>query len=147
MSRVDFYMLASSDVRSRWVMACRLVEKAYGQGNRVYLHTRSEADSAAFDDLLWTFRQGSFVPHQRFDAVSAPNAAMPVWVGHGGEVPALGDVLINLDDQVPAGYEQYARVLELIDQDEAIRQSGRIRYRAYRVAGHELYDHDLSGST
>lgn len=146
MSRVDFYMLSSSDVRSRWVMACRLVEKAYSQGSRVYLHARSEADSAALDDLLWTFRQGSFIPHARFGGLSVTDSHTPVWIGHGEGGQARGDVLINLGDSIPLGYEQYERILELIDQDENVRQLGRTRYRAYRAAGHQLFDHDLSRS-
>ncbi|MEZ5578324.1 MAG: DNA polymerase III subunit chi [Candidatus Competibacteraceae bacterium] len=49
--------------------ACRLADKAYGLGHTVYLFTASEARAAALDDLLWTFRQDSFVPHERYPLV------------------------------------------------------------------------------
>ena len=62
--RVDFYILAAADSAARLRFACRLAEKAYHLKHRVHLHTASAAAAADVDDLLWTFRQGSFVPHE-----------------------------------------------------------------------------------
>ncbi len=144
MSRIDFYMLATGDLRSRWVMACRLVEKAYTQGHRVYLHAQSEADSLALNDLLWTFRQGSFVPHELAAQKPVHDAVTPVLIGHPALPVVSADVLINLAEELPTGYDHYPRVLELIDQTETVKQQGRTRYRAYKAAGHELHNRDLS---
>jgi len=142
-SRVDFYKLGSQDNRSRWVMACRLVEKAYAQGHTVIVHTASAADSQAIDDLLWTFRQGSFVPHARVYPGNTADSEAPVRIGESLDGLDVGDVLVNLGHEIPPGYDRYARILELVDQDEAVRQHGRNRYRLYRAAGHELHDHEL----
>ncbi len=144
MSRVDFYKLTTGDVRSRWLVACRLAEKAWGQGHRVFIYTASEADSRAIDDLLWTFRQGSFVPHALLSGNAVIDAESPVLIGHHEPIPDTCDVLINLAVDIPSGHDRFVRILEFIDQDESLRRQGRVRYRAYRDAGHELHDHAIS---
>lgn len=144
MSRVDFYKLTTADVRSRRVMACRLTEKAREQGHRVFVYTASEADSQALDDLLWTFRKGSFVPHAVIPGDGSIGPETPVLIGCILQTQDACDVLINLTAEIPPGYDRFARILELIDQDEEVRRQGRVRYRSYRDAGHELHDRDIS---
>lgn len=62
--RVDFYVLAGPKPAARLRFACRLAEKAYRLDHRVHLQTGSAAEAEQLDELLWTFRQGSFVPHE-----------------------------------------------------------------------------------
>jgi DNA polymerase III subunit chi len=63
MTRVDFYVLPDADPAQRPLLACKLAEKAYGQGLKVYIHTATEGEALHLDELLWTFRAGSFLPH------------------------------------------------------------------------------------
>jgi DNA polymerase-3 subunit chi len=140
MTRIDFYLLATADAPSRQATACKLVEKAYRQGHRVYLHSGSEAETARLDDLLWTFRQGSFVPHELHPGAE-PEA--PVVIGHGEPPEGMADVLVNLAPEVPEGFERFARVAEFIDEDEAVKAAGRVRFRRYREAGFPPETHKL----
>ncbi|MEZ5576592.1 MAG: DNA polymerase III subunit chi [Candidatus Competibacteraceae bacterium] len=92
MPRIDFYVLPDQKENGRALLACRLADKAYGLGHTVYLFTASEARAAALDDLLWTFRQDSFVPHERYPLVGEEGS--PVLVGTAA--PAVeAQVLIN----------------------------------------------------
>ncbi len=63
MTRVDFHILPVDGKieRERW--ACRLAAKAWKQGHRVHVHTIDETGMARMDELLWTFRDISFLPH------------------------------------------------------------------------------------
>ncbi len=140
MTRIDFYVLPSHDPHTRRVMACKLVEKAYRQGHTVYLKTDTEEESRVFDDLLWTFRQGSFVPHE-MAGPSTPEA--PVIIGHLPAPEAMRDVMVNLCQEVPQGYTSFERLAELVDQDESIRSAGRRRYRHYQAEGHSIQTHQL----
>jgi len=63
MTQVDFYILSDETGTARALLACRLTEKAWKQGHRVYINTASPQQLADLDDLLWTFRAGSFIPH------------------------------------------------------------------------------------
>ena len=140
MPRIDFYVLPIADPHARRITACKLIEKAYRQGRTVYLQTDSEEDTRMFDDLLWTFRQGSFVPHERVDATS-PDA--PVLLGHQSPPESIADVLVNMSANVPLGFERFTRIAELIDQNDATRLDGRQRYKQYQDAGYEIETHHL----
>jgi DNA polymerase-3 subunit chi len=133
--QVDFYPLSAADRRSRLVAACRLAEKAYEQGLRVAVRTSSPAETAEFDDLLWTFADGSFVPHGVWPTESDVAALTPVLVG-SNQLPATHrDVLINLATDAPADFSAYARICDVVGGDEDGKKAGRHRWRVYRDAG------------
>lgn len=140
MTRVDFYLLPDSETGGRDGWVCRLVEKAWRQGHRVYVRTGSEAETQRLDNLLWTFRQGSFVPHQTHPGADPET---PILVGHGPAPDGFRDVLVNLGAEVPEDYPEFQRVAEVIDADEARRAAGRVRFRHYRDAGYPLETHKL----
>jgi DNA polymerase-3 subunit chi len=88
-------------------------------------------EAKALDDLLWTFSERSFVPHdlcldQEFDA------ATPVHIGLDAATLPAGNLLVNLTDRLPAGLERYARVAEIMDADLERRRLGRERFKSYR---------------
>lgn len=131
MTRIDFYLLPGNE--SAWPYACRLAEKAYRQGRKVFLSTDTAEEAARLDDLLWTFRQGSFVPHR---LVSGNTDAGPCPVAVG-QAPPLGfdDVMINLGSSVPETFSRFRRVIELVDPDDAARALRREHFRYYRSQG------------
>lgn len=142
MTRVDFYILEQAQAEARARFACRLAEKAWQQGNRVYIHTGSAELSRRLDEMLWTFRAGSFVPHALDDATEADSVA--VHIGHGEEPQHHDQVLINLAPDVPLFFSRFERVVEVVDQDAQARQQGRERFRFYRDRGYPLENHSIS---
>lgn len=133
--KVDFYPLGEPDRRARLVTACRLAEKAYDQGLRVAVRTASAAETAEFDELLWTFSDRSFVPHVVWPTEPDVVAATPVVVGSSSLPPSHRDVLINLAPDAPADFSAYARICEVVGGDEDAKKAGRLRWRTYRDAG------------
>jgi DNA polymerase-3 subunit chi len=138
MTKVDFYILANGSPEHT---ACKLSEKAYSLGNRVYIHTESEQQSQHIDELLWTFREGSFVPHEQYQANAACES--PVQIGCHDSPDTDCDVLINLAADVPLFFSRFLRVAELIGTDAAAKSQGRDRFRFYRDRGYPLETHDL----
>ncbi len=141
--RVDFYVLKSAAVRQRWAFACRLTEKAYLRDMSVVIVNDTPADAQALDDLLWTFNERSFIPHKvcadehsMDSAVKVHLAALPV------ALPAA-DLLVNLTASLPAHWERYARIAEIIDADEDRRRLGRERFKTYRDLKVTLETHQL----
>ena len=139
--RIDFYVLPDQKENGRALLACRLADKAYGLGHTVYVFTASEARAAALDDLLWTFRQDSFVPHERYPLVGEEGS--PVLVGTAAPATVEAQVLINLADALPEGFERYERVVELVDQHPEVLAQSRGRFRQYRERGCLLETHKL----
>ncbi len=139
--RIDFYVLPDHKENGRALLACRLADKAYSLGHTVYLCAGSEARAAALDDLLWTFRQDSFVPHERYPLVGEEGS--PVLVGAATPAMVEAQVLINLTDSLPEGFERYQRVVELVDQHPDVLAQSRERFRQYRERGCAPETHKL----
>ena len=139
--RVDFYILDAGSAAECLHFACRLTEKAYGLDSRVHAHTSSPADAAKLDEMLWTFRQGSFVPHEVLE--TGMPARAPVSIGSGNDHPDQGDLLVNLSEEPPAFAEKFARIAEIVGSDEASRAAGRERFRHYRDLGIEPTTHQI----
>ncbi len=141
MTQVDFYLLPDDSVQQRVVFACRLADKAYRLGNRVFIHTESAEQSRQLDDLLWTFQQNSFVPHAICQ--DAQRNPPPVLLAHDAEPDASRQVLINLAAEVPLFFSRFERVAELVNQDADIRRQGRGRYSFYKERGYPLRTHEI----
>ena len=143
MTRVDFYILDGGSSDSQLTLACRLAEKAVAQDHEVLINADSEADGRRLDELLWTFSQGSFLPHRRLGESDADEGE-PVAIGTGQEPPdGPWDLLINLAPEVPPFFSRFARVAELVANDDANKAAGRERYRYYRERGYELRTHHI----
>jgi DNA polymerase III subunit chi len=128
---VDFYVLASTDDPARLKFACRLTEKAYLERQRIFVRLQDAAQLASFDELLWSFADRSFVPHEPYsDPRQWLDTAVLLGCQKGPDVDY--DVLLNLASELPAGAERAARIIEIVDAQESRRQAGRGRFRAYR---------------
>jgi DNA polymerase III subunit chi len=129
--RVDFYVLSSAAAKQRWTFACRLAEKAYLRDLRVVILHDTLSDAQALDDLLWTFNDRSFVPHQLCTAEPASDVSTEVQLSVEPNAPAA-DLLVNLAARLPAHWERYPRIAEIIDADAERRRLGRERFKTYR---------------
>lgn len=143
MTKVSFYVLATTNPLERQQFACRLAEKAYQQGHQVFIHTEDQAQSEAMDKALWAFRADSFVPHQLLLSESPVEAS--VLISHENAAPPkLMDVLINLNPIQPLFFSQFERLAEIIDGDEETKKQGRIRYQFYKDRGYHLDTHKIT---
>ncbi len=142
MPRVDFYILPGADRAARQVFVCRLAEKAWKAGHKVFIRTCDATEAAQLDELLWTFRQGSFVPHTLAENHESDPLAT-VLIGTGPAPEAFHDLLINLTPEAPEDWRQFQRIAEIVDQEESVRQAGRKKYRFYQSQGIEPATHKL----
>ncbi|TRW97126.1 DNA polymerase III subunit chi [Candidatus Methylobacter oryzae] len=134
MVEVSFYILPSESLQDRHLFACKLIEKAYRSGSFCYVLTDSDEQSRILDDLLWTFRAGSFIPHQTYIG-EPPDIEKTVLIG---SLDAPGDwqkVVFNLSSRYPNIGPQTGRILEILDNSETTKEAGRKRYRQYQQSG------------
>ena len=124
--------------------ACRLLRKAVAGGARVVVTAPEEA-LRRLDTLLWTFSQTDFIPHalQPDGADSVVMASPVVLTGQPAQAPHR-QVLVNLGDAMPAGFEQFERVIEVVSLDEDDRQRARGRWKQYAGQGYDIVRHDLN---
>lgn len=145
MSQVDFYILKEPDEQARLVFACRLTEKALGQGLKIHIHTADEQSAQDMDDLLWSFRPDSFIPHAivGVDEELTEDEDIPVFIGFGGGPVQASDLLINLSPDIPACHEDFPRIAEIVPNAEDAKSRLREHWNSYKDKGFELKHHPL----
>ena len=140
--RVDFYILTESSASARLKLACKLAEKAYLTTQTALVWHSDALELKTFDDMLWTFMDGSFVPH---DMLPGGDVETPVLLSAGVEPARPVDIIINLANSVPPCLPKTKRVAEIIDGDDSRRRAGRARFKAYRDLGVEPATHNIRG--
>lgn len=122
---------------------CRFARKAVRQDARVAI-TGSGQDLQRLDRMLWAMAPTDFVAHCLDDADEQMRLASPVLLTADPRACEQRDVLVNVGDAVPQGFERYARLIEVVSQsDEADRGHARARWRHYAAQGHAIVRHDL----
>jgi DNA polymerase-3 subunit chi len=141
--RVDFYVLKSAAAKQRWAFACRLTEKAYLKNLSIVIVNDTLADAQALDDLLWTFNERSFIPHKVCMDEHSMDRETKVHLAVLPTALPAADLLVNLTAGLPAHWELYPRIAEIIDADEDRRRLGRERFKAYRDLKVTIETHQL----
>ncbi len=139
MTRVDFYVLPQEDPGERQRFACRLAEKAFREGHRVYLHTSDEGAAKDLDALLWGFRKQSFLPHGLLGSEDAERLG----IGWGADPGEHHDLMINLALAVPDFVGRFERVLEIVVQHPSVRDPLRDSWKRYKHFGYPIEKRDL----
>jgi DNA polymerase-3 subunit chi len=127
----------------RLAYTCRLLRKAVASGARLVVTGPAEALDR-LDTELWTFSATDFVPHCRVQAEPALLAASPVVLAGDPAAAPHQQVLLNLGAEVPAGFERFERVIEVVGLDDADRLQARTRWRHYADRGYAMTRHDLA---
>src|SRR5512146_493289 len=128
--RVDFYVIEGTAAAARLKVACRLAEKAYLAAQRALIWHTERAELEALDELLWTFADGSFVPHDWLtsNAAAEPSetrlreyecSGKPPVLLCAGPAPAEAfDFVVNLAADPPPFLHLARRIAEIVDGDE-----------------------------
>ena len=125
--------------------ACRLLRKAYAAGAPVGVIGAADA-LAALDTQLWSFSALDFIPHCTDRAPADILARSPIVLASDGARLPPAPVMVHLGTEVPAGFEQCERLIELVGADDADRVSGRRRWRHYVERGCAVRSYDAAGS-
>ncbi len=139
MTRVGFYVVQSAQPGERLGVAARLADKAFQQGHRIFINAVDENQARALDELLWSHRPASFLPHGLHGSAHADTIA----IGWGQEPAGHNDLLINLQLEIPAFFSRFQRVAEVVTQDPASLEALRKAWRTYKARGYELEKYDL----
>ncbi len=140
LQQVDFYLLQASSKRNPLKVAVQLIEKAWNGGQSVYILCSNQQQVEQLDQLLWTFKANSFIPHNTL-CTDKPNNE-PIIIGTEYQAPA-SDILLNLSNRQPENPQQCQRVLEVVAAEEESTIAARQRYRYYQKLAIEPKTHKL----
>lgn len=133
MTRVDFHFNA----QDKLFYACRLLRKAWGTGARVVV-TGQPALLRELDVELWAFSALDFVPHCYRTDDHGLLARTPVVLADSARTTPHQQVLVNLGDEVPDGFERFERLIEVVTEDDVDRQQARARWKHYKDRGYAV---------
>lgn len=142
MAEASFYILKTQTAQDRYLFACKLIEKAYSLGQYCYVYTDTKQQSQQLDDQLWTFKPHNFIPHQIYEQ-QVPEFEQTILIGTSEPPKQWQKLIFNLSSKYPSNLSQTERVLEILDNDEKLKQMGRQRYRQYQQDGFKMTNHNI----
>ncbi len=150
MTDIDFYILSAQEPQQRLDFACRLIEKAYRSRCKVLVQLDNQQQAKAFDELLWSYRDNSFVPHSLIDdtdnkksVAAKPDENCSIYIAYGEQQSPYFDVLVNLAADIPSTFARYKRVLEVVIQQDDVLSTTRNHYRFYKERGYPINNIDM----
>ena len=139
MTLVGFYVVQTSDPGQRLRVAARLADKAFQRGHRIFINATDEAQAIEINELLWSFRPASFLPH----GLHGHEHSETIAIGWGQEPNNHNDLLINLQLEIPSFFSRFARVAEVVTQEPDSLAALRKSWTFYKERGYQLEKHDL----
>ena len=138
--RADFNLIAKPRFREQpLLLVCELARKAFAAQQPLLILTRDFAQAEAVDELLWSFDEDSFIPHQL--AGDEDDATTAVLIVPLGMETADRPLVLNLRDACAPG--NYERVLEVVSADPSAREGSRARWKEYQRRGFEVRKFDM----
>ena len=141
MTQITFYLLDNHPL-SPEQFACRLVDKAWRSGLPMHIHTVNEQSCQFMDQLLWSWREYSFLPHAIMNDDDSDQHC-PITLGFRQPTTAQKPLLINLSPEVPDFFRDFSRVCEVVVQHPDQKAISRAKFRAYRQTGIEPEVHTM----
>ena len=144
---MTFCILEAQAPQAAERLACLCAEQCLQAGVPLCIHTADADQAARLDQLLWTFKDTSFIPHGYAGDPQGDEPGVPVTIAQPGRaLPAGGGILFNLAGLEPALHEGYARVIEVVPGAPGERAAARSRYRRYRDLGCALQRVETAGA-
>ena len=140
MPRADFYLIQKPRFREEpLLLVCELARKAFDANLPTLVLARDADQAEQLDDLLWSFDDDAYIPHQI--AGDDEDDLAPVLIVAPDTDTPLRALVINLRDAaVPGNVE---RVLEVVPADDNARGPLRERWKQYKSRGFDLKKHDM----
>jgi DNA polymerase-3 subunit chi len=134
MSEIRFYHLQRASLEDALP---RMLEVAYGRGDRAVVMAGSSERVEALAAHLWTYRPDSFLPHGT--AKDGAAAAQPIYLTTEAENPNGAKLLFLCDGATRGDVSEFTTVCEMFDgNDELAVAAARDRWKSYKEAGHKL---------
>lgn len=142
MTQIDFHILQDTSVEARWLYVCRFIEKVERLGHSILVVVDTFDHAQEIDDLLWSFKPESFIPHQIIGGEEDVKVEI-TYSEESGTIPSgqHQDVLINLSSKIPDFFSRFARVAEIVIQEPKILENTRDHYRFYKQRGYPINQH------
>jgi DNA polymerase-3 subunit chi len=120
-------LFVETSARRMEMRACEIAEENYAQGRKVQIIVVDQEQAERLDDLLWTFKPDSFVPHGLW-AGSPDEPEQPVVITTRMEAVKDMDSLLMMGYTEVDLVSQFSHVFHLVVTDNQERLDNSRRY-------------------
>lgn len=134
MTEVLFYHLERASLES---VLPGLLERTLERGWKAVVRCGSRETVARLDEVLWTYKDESFLPH---GAAADAAAEQPVFLTDGAEIPNAADLLFLVDNAAAnaSAIGAFVRCVTIFDGgDDTAVASARAFWKDVKAAGHD----------
>ena|SRR5438128_4047344 len=143
---IDFYLLHTLIQEDLYRFTCRLIDKAYLLQKKIFIQISSHEEGQRIDELLWTFRDISFIPHCYLGVNSVIDPLLSVNIAANKPSELDADILFNLSPKVPTYFTEFSRIIEVVSEEKENKNQSRQKYKFYKTQNCQLTMHNISTS-
>ena len=139
MTQIEFHFNATDKL----AYACRLLRKGVSQGQRLFVV--AELDFLKrLDTALWAVSPHDFVPHcLGFEDAMVLSQSAVILATELRSVVGV-NTAVNLGPELPAHFDQFERLIEVVSDDPSDKAEARARWKQYTAMGYTLIRRDLN---
>lgn len=127
MTKISFYLFQQSNER-QVQSTCRLCRKIMRHNAKIWLYCSEPELQQQLDEELWQFDAQSFLAHG-IDQVDAP-------ICISAHLPESSDwIVFNFNATAIEQPSRHEHIIEIIENHEAAKVVGRIKFKTYRQQG------------
>jgi DNA polymerase-3 subunit chi len=124
MTEITFVEVTASQMEIR---ACEIAEHTYAQGERLQIIALDEEQAVRLDDLLWTYKPDTFVPHGLWKSMNNDSDQPVVITTRKEQVPGIAS-LLTMDYCPIEMVRQFSVVIHVVVVDNQERLEASRRY-------------------
>ncbi len=134
MTEIRFYHLQTKTLEQALP---ELLAKGVSTGRRIVVRLSDKNATESLNDLLWVYKQDSFLPHG--SAKDGHADLQPVWLTPDNDNPNGADMLVLTKDCQQDEIGAYALCCDIFDgNDEQAVTAARQRWKHFQDQGHSL---------
>lgn len=111
---------------------------------KIFIQVSSHEEGQRIDELLWTFRDISFIPHNYLGVNSVIDPLLSVNIAINKPSALGAEILLNLSDKVPTYFPEFSRIIEVVSAEKENKNQSRQKYKFYKAQNCLLTTHNIS---
>lgn len=146
MTHIGFYQVRDPMPSTTDKTLAHLLEKVVSSGHRVLVVCPNAQRAERIDDMLWTYKEESFLPHG-LESDGVHLEKQPILVTTKPENANGADVLVTVSGAQGGSAHDYTRAIDIFEGHENQVAKARERWKLYKDAGFELsyFEHTGTG--
>ena len=136
LTEVSFYQVMNATPASVDATLPALLEKVLKTGKTVVVKCPSEGRMERLDEALWSYKEGSFLPHGTQD--DAFKEKQPVYLTTEDENPNGAEILVTVSGATSADFSSFERVLDMFEASDVQKENARERWKDLKSKGYPL---------